>query len=235
MEDSDELELSFDFDVEDFSESEIDLEVEFETRYIKPPRTKQGNSFVKYDNAEKFADDIEINTGDRVFAIINGSFIFGDFIEAFIVSKRLRVKKMIISTLSMSENNIDSLTGLLKLGYVDELSLVISDYFFSHERRNLVEYIYEKLDIDNKFQLAVAGTHCKKCLIETHCGKKIVIHGSANLRSSGNIEQFVIEENEELYKFNELYQTAIIEKYSTIKKSIRRAKLWQVVAKDSKN
>ena len=31
----------------------------------------------------------------------------------------------------------------------------------------------------------------------------MVIHGSANLRSSGNIEQFTIEENPELYDFYE--------------------------------
>lgn len=232
---TDELELNFDFNIDDFSSLEIDLELDYETRYIKPPRIKLiPDSLLKYDNAEKLARDITVTPGCRYFVIINGSFIFGDFIEALIIEQNLRVKKMIISTLSMSENNVDSLSGLLKDGYIDELNLIISDYFFSHERHNLVPYIYEQLDIDNKFQLAVAGTHCKKCLIETHCGKKIVIHGSANLRSSGNIEQFEIEEGEALYDFNEQYQSAIIQQFATIQKSLRRAKLWKVVAKDSK-
>lgn len=137
---------------------------------------------------------------------------------------------MTISTLSLSENNIDSLWGLIQDGLINKLDLIVSDYFFSHEKRNLVEYIYEKLDTDdNRFQLAVAGTHCKVCLLETHCGKKIVIHGSANLRSSGNIEQFVVEENEALYDFNDEYQKLIVEKYQTINKSIRRSKLWNLI------
>jgi hypothetical protein len=49
------------------------------------------------------------------------------------------------------------------------------------------------------------------------------------LRSSGNIEQFVIEDNEELYNFNKEYQDRIIEKYKTINKTIRSQQLWQQV------
>jgi len=39
----------------------------------------------------------------------------------------------------------------------------------------------------------------------------------------------MIEENEELYDFNQDYQNAIIDKYSTINKEIRGENLWQVV------
>ena len=49
------------------------------------------------------------------------------------------------------------------------------------------------------------------------------------MRSSGNIEQFVIEDNEELYNFNKEYQDRIIEKYKTINKTIRSQQLWQQV------
>lgn len=93
----------------------------------------------------------------------------------------------------------------------------------------MLPYVYQELDIDNKFQLAAAGTHCKLCIFETECGKKVVIHGSANLRTSANIEQFVIEESEELYNFNHDFQNKIIEKYKTIKKSIRVSKLWDLI------
>lgn len=124
----------------------------------------------------------------------------------------------VVSLLSMSENNVDSLANLLNGGYVDSLDLIVSDYFFSHERRNLVPYMYQELDKDDKFQLAASSTHCKLCLIETHCGMKIVMHGSANLRSSSNIEHICIEENPALYDFNMEFQAAIIEKYKTIRK-----------------
>ena len=92
---------------------------------------------------------------------------------------------MTISTLSLSQDNIDSLANLLDWGYIDELNLIVSAYWFSHERWSLVPYCYERLDKEDKFQLAVAGIHTKTCQFETLGGKRIVIHGSANLRSSG--------------------------------------------------
>jgi len=230
------FQADFEFDTEAFSDFEIDFEThtDFETRYIKPPRTKEiPEHRLKYKNAEQLAKKLVIEEGCRYFVIVDGSFIFGDLIEAFIVHNNARIKKMTTSTLSMSQNNVDSLKNLLVGGYIDELNLIVSDYFFSHERNNLIRYIYDELDLDNKFQLAVASTHCKMCIFETYGGKKIVMHGSANLRSSSNIEQLVIEESKDLYDFNDEYQNRIINVYKTINKSLRRTKLWQAVAENT--
>lgn len=220
---------AFEMSEDDFSVESF-IPKEFDTRYVKPPRCAEVKpKQVKYRNAHQLSKDIQIAKGERVFCLINGSFIAGDFIEAFIVDRNLHVKKMIVQTLSMSQNNVDSLHNLIVGDYVDDMSLIVSDYFWSHERRNLVPYIYQELDIKNKFQLSAAGTHCKITIFETHCGMKYVIHGSANLRSSANIEQFVIEECEELYNFVYEVSMKIENKYKTINKSIRVDKLWDLI------
>ena len=227
------LKLAFDFDLKNFSTSGIDLSQTFQTRYVKPPYTHViPDECLFYESAEKLAEKIELHRDCRYFVVINGSFIFGDFIEALIVSKEIHIRKMTISTLSMSENNVDSLANLLNGGYVDELNLIVSDYFYSHEKKNLVPYIYKELDKEDRFQLAVAGSHCKMCIFETHRGNKVAIHGSANLRSSANIEQFVIEQNDAIYDFNDTYQDAIIKQYKTINKAIRYDRLKSTI-KDS--
>lgn len=221
----------FEFSATEFNmDFEIDLEKDFETRYCKPPTTKDiPDHALKYSNAKKLAIDLEIKKGSRNYVIVDGSFIFGDFIEALLVEKNWRAKEMTISTLSMSQNNIDSLCNLMDSGFVEKLNIIVSDFFYSHNRNTLIRYMYEKLDIDNRFQLAVAGSHIKICIFETENNGFVVIHGSANLRSSANMEQFMVEENEELYKFNKDWQDKVLEKYQTIKKSIRVKKLWQVV------
>ena len=202
------------------------------SRYIKPPKCKDiPERLLKYQKAEALAKDIVPEKGMRFFVMLDGGFIAGDFIEAFLVEHNLHVKTLIVSTLSMSQNNVDSLSNLIEGNYVDELNLIVSDYFFSHERQGLIPYMYEVLDKNDRFQLAVAGTHCKLTMIETHCGMKITMHGSANLRSSGNIEHICIEENETLFDFNQEIQNAIIEKYKTINKSVRHETLWQAVQK----
>jgi hypothetical protein len=221
--------LDFNFDFSSFSDIEIDLNVDFETKYIKPPRTKKLTyKKLKYSKAEKLAKELDFKALDRAFVIVNGSFIFGDFIEAFIVENQINVLEMTISTLSYSKDNIDSLKNLFNADYIQKLNIIVSDYFFSHEKHKLIKYTYDQFN-ENDFQLATAGTHCKICQFKTEGNKHIVIHGSVNLRSSGNIEQFVIEDNEELYNFNKEYQDRIIEKYKTINKTIRSKELWQQV------
>ena len=205
------------------------------SRYFSPPKQKETpERLLKYRFAEELAESVVPEKGMRVFVLLDGSFIAGDFFEAWIVKHNIHVKKMTISTLSMSENNVDSLANLLNAGYVDELDLIVSDYFFSHERRNLVPYLYKELDKDNRFQLAAASTHCKLCLMETHGGSKVVIHGSANLRSSSNIEQLCIEESPAIFDFLLSTQVGIIEKFKTINKSVRYQELWQAVQEKTK-
>ena len=207
-----------------------------ETRYMKPHRPETfKESEIMYDNAQKLARELTLDKGERANVIVSGSFIFGDFIEAYITHHNAKVKHMAISTLSLSQDNIDSLHNLLEFGYLDQLDMIISVYFFAHERNVLVPYMYEKLDTGDRFQLAVCATHMKTCHFETLGGKKIVIHGSANLRSSNNIEQFTIEENPALYDFYEETTQKIIDRYKTINKAVRGDHLWDTITKKKFN
>lgn len=216
-----------DLDLFDF-ENEI---ADTENRYMKPKLIPMRSEQVLYENAQKLAKELKITNGCRYDCLVSGSFIFGDFIEAFMVHNSCRAKKMTITTLSLSQENIDSLATLLLKGYIDKLDMVISDYFYSHERHNLIPYMYRELDIDNKFQLSVAFVHTKTVHMETIGGKKIVIHGSANLRTSGNCEQFTIEENPELHDFYEERFSPIIERFATIRKTAPRKALWKDMIK----
>lgn len=227
------LETDFAFDDALFAGLEIDLLAAEPARYIKPPRTRQiPEQYLRYADAVALARDIDVQPLAPVYCVVAGSFIFGDFIEALITEKGWRAKELLISTLAMSENNVDSLGNLLLGGHVDSIDLIVSDWFFAHERRNLIPYLYEELDQGNRFQLAVAGSHCKVCIFETYCGRHIVIHGSANLRSSGCMEQFMIEDNPALYAMNWEVQTRILDTYKTINKAVRHKRLWQAVQQD---
>lgn len=223
--------FNIDINLDNFSDIEINIDFDISTneRYCKPAMSRSKN--VKYKNASQLSKAIEIKQNERYFCIIDGSFIFGDFIEAFIYDRAMQVKELTLSTLSMSQENIDSFYNLMSKGYIEKLNIIVSDFFYSHERHNLVKYMYDKLDIDNRFQLSVCRTHTKICMFETEMngGRKYVIHGSANLRSSDNIEQFMIEENSELYDFNYIFHKKIIDNFATIKKSLRGEKLFNLI------
>ena len=210
---------------------------EFPTaRYFVPEQLPEvSEEYLKYSDAEKLIDKIDLHRNCRYFVILNGSFIFGDLIEAIITKYDFHVKKLTISTLSLNQNNVDSLENLLTGGYVENLDLIISWFFFAHERHKdgLIPYIYEKLDnIENtNFQLSACRSHCKIAQFETFDGVYLNIHGSANLRTSDNLEQIVIEDNKSLYQWNDEWLSAISKKYRTINKNISGGskELWKTL------
>lgn len=202
-----------------------------DSRYIKPKICRElSDRMLKYKNAQELARDIKFNEYSRFYVIVDGTFIFGDFIEAFFREQNVIAKKMTISTLSLSVENVGSLHNLLSGGYIQELNLIVSDYWYQNEKHQLVRHLYERLDqFGDNFQLAAASVHTKICIFETVNNRKFVFHGSANLRSSSNVEQIMLEENESLFNFNDEIHDSIIETYKTINKSVRRKNLWQAV------
>lgn len=164
------------FDVPNIDVSDIDFipsdETE-QTRYTNPKLIERESIQVLYDNAWKMAQSMNIDRLQRIDAFISGNFIFGDFIEAFLCTHNCRAKEMTISTLSLNQNNVDSLEELIKNNYIGKLNLVVSTYFWGNERHVLIPYIYKHLDIDDKFQLAVADIHTKTVHFATEGGAEI--------------------------------------------------------------
>lgn len=203
------------------------------TRFIEPHGFEDIDDFrVKYANAEKLAKDIkDVPLNFRAFCLLDGKFIFGDFIEALIVQNNWEVEDLTISTLSMSQENVDSLQNLITGEFVKQLNLIVSHYYFANERHSagMMPYIYDQLDINDVLQVAVASVHTKIAMIRTACGKKITIHGSANLRTSSNIEQIVIEHTPNLYDWCYEAHMGIMERHKTINKPVRRTQLWSAI------
>lgn len=217
-------------DLDVFSDLEIDQEINM--RIFNAPKTRRPENFVKSKNAADMADRINLEKDCRIYAIIDGNFIFFDLVWEIIKKYGVKLEKLSISTLSLSDDNVNALSVLIEEGYIKKLDLIVSDYFYSHEKNNLVKYIYEQLDqTDDCFQFASASTHTKIITFVTEKGTKFVIHGSANLRSSSNLEQILIEQSDAVYDFFTEMHDNIIDTYKTIDKSVRRTKLWNAINK----
>lgn len=220
--DTDDIDTEMDFTLFDYDREDNNSDV----RYMRPRPARMPTACVRYDNAEALAREIDFKPGMRYDMFVSGSLIFGDFIEAFLRHNNCKATQMTIGTLSMSRENVDSLFLLMDKGFIDNLRLMVSDYFYGHERRDTVPYIYKRLDIDNRFQLGVARVHTKTCHFQSLGGKKIVMHASANLRSSGNVEQLTIEENPTLYDFYEETYDILFNAFQTINHSVTSRSSW---------
>lgn len=188
---------------------------------------------INYRNAVEAVNQTEIKKNTRTFTFLSGNFIFGDYIEALMVENNWIANEMIISTLSLSEDNVYSMLNLLKGGYVKRLHLIVSGFFYSHEKFKIVKVINDILISDKwDFQFTVSEIHTKTIIFDIcNLSKKgfIVIRGSANLRSSDSIEQLEVEENEQLYNYVRDFQIKMIDQIRTQKKRVRSNELWNLL------
>jgi hypothetical protein len=204
----------------DFSSLEFDLDLDLtfgqdntddiEKEFIKA--AKLNFDPVCFENALTAVDCIDYDKD--YFALVSGKFVFGDFIEALVYRKQLSPVKMYITTLGMSEDNIDSIVNLTVLG-AQKVNLIVSNYFVAMERRKLVPYMVKEFAGHN-IDVGVLASHCKICIIESAKGN-IMICGSANLSSSNNVEQFMILHDDHLIHFAEGILDNVMEQHTVIR------------------
>ncbi len=208
-------------------------------RYVRPKIYDSVLSAVEYEHAIDFVRDLDLSEDHREFAFVSGNFVFGDVLEAMVETRRVEPRSMTIQTLSMSEENIDSLRNVIDMcPALERLRLVLSVYFWGHERRpgQLVPYLYEQLDVEGVgFDCAFASIHTKVVTIETTRGHHLVMDGSANLRSSRNVEQLRVECDRGLYDYVEAFADRVFLAYSTVNRDrpypspVRGGRLWGAI------
>ena len=223
------IDFEIDFDNDDFdfmtegADDFTQIQAQENVRVMRPRldvTTMQHT--LMFENAEEFVKQIDLTPGSRTFAWLSGSFIFGDIVEALMTARNVLIKKLYISSLSFSQDSIDSLRNIIEYmgDDLELMALIFSGYQYSHEKFNMVPYMYRTLDNPrNNVQIAFGGWHTKLITLETLLGNTITIHGSANLRSSNSVEQIMVEINNfELHEFNANIMQNIVDKFGTINK-----------------
>lgn len=232
------FDLSLDFDsLASMDVSEEPDEGSIEGRVWSRPLVR-APKLVAYEHAREMAREMVIDNQTETFAFVSGNFVFGDLLEALVDERKLGIRKLAIHTLSLNEENIDSIRNVLEMTPVEKLDVILSTYWYAHEiKTGLVAYLFDQLDLEDlELRVAFAGTHSKVITLETTKGNVLTIHGSANLRSSGNVEQLHISPDRGLYDFCEDMNRRILDAYDVLnqgnrkrKKTVRRAALWQAM------
>lgn len=227
------IDLDFDFDLGDFDvlTDEHPFQETTKQRILKPRIDMKAidTRLVNYENALQFVKDLDLANNSRVYAWIDGSFIFGEIPEA-LGDIGHPVRKAWITSLGLSEENVDSFYNCFALYGLEKLSLLLSGYFYSHEKNKIIQYMLDKLDMEIEnpetgawepcFQVGYFNMHAKIMCLELMDGTKLTIHGSSNLRSSNSVEQITAETDPELFDFNVAIIREFMRKYYTINHSV---------------
>ena len=158
-------------------------------------RSRRGiKRMVRPENAAELAKYLP-EPGECTHAVVRGDFVMGNIIPLILGD---RVAALVgIATLGMSRENAAMLSELVTEGKVQRLFLLVSHYFSQVDKTGTYREVKGLLGD----AVVVARTHAKVILISA-APDFFVVEGSANLRSSDNIEQFAVWNDEELLNWH---------------------------------
>ncbi len=143
--------------------------------------------------------------GECTHVVVRGDFVLGDILP-LILRGATTPSEIDITSLGMSTGNAQMLAALLATGQVSRLMVLVSHYFSRVDRTGTFREVMHILGD----RIKVARNHAKVILIAAP-PSFLVIEGSANLRSSDNIEQFAIWNDETLLNWHREWMQEVID------------------------
>ena len=142
--------------------------------------------------------------GQTTHCILKGDFVLADLIPHLLENHRC--PHLRISTLSMNDYNAQLLAKLRKAGRIEKLTIVLSHYFEQVNKSTV--YFDIRNTLEGLAEFVIMRSHAKViCMPRIHDGDQhtsdwLVLEGSANLRSSDNLEQMTIFNEQAVHDFH---------------------------------
>lgn len=155
--------------------------------------------FIRPENALALIPHLPMSAEDRTHAVLRGDFVLCDIVPA-IIGARGHCPHLRIATLGMSLANADALACLVESGSVHRLTLLVSLYFAKVDAATVFRAVAARLE--KIAHLVVARNHAKVICLPTTAGDRFVVEGSANLRSSDNVEQIAVTNDAATHDFH---------------------------------
>jgi hypothetical protein len=99
--------------------------------------------------------------------------------------------------------------------------LLTSDFFHKHDADIFAELVQEFTQRGQR--VAAARSHCKLVTMALQDGRKYVLHGSPNLRTNKNMEQFALERDADLFGFYDTWIESMVTHHEVRQKDMPQA------------
>lgn len=163
-------------------------------------RQRRGiKKLIRPENARAIVPLLPGHSDERLHCVLRGDFVLCELIP-LIIAHRGACPHLRVATLGLSAANAEQLANLFTAGLIGELTIVASHYFQQVDKTTTYRQICAILA--GKARLVITRSHAKVILLPTAGGDHYIIEGSANLRSSDNLEQMLILNDQETHDFH---------------------------------
>lgn len=147
---------------------------------------------VQFKEASALLPYLPTRPGEVTHAIMDGRYDLMVLLSAILESYGSGCQSLRIATLSFNTRNTSEIAHLLRTdppGPVATVTLLCSDFFRANNREEYRDAVRTAAAFPGRWRLAAARSHAKVITADLADGRKLVIEGSANLRTNSNREQ----------------------------------------------
>jgi hypothetical protein len=137
--------------------------------------------------------------GETTHALMTGRYDLMHLLVC-LIDRLGTVEAMRIATLSYNARNLTEMVRLLDSGAVQRLTLLCSAFFRDHNGELWEETLEDFRERGER--AAAARSHAKVVTFAFASGQRLTMEGSANLRSNGNREQFLLADGTDLHDWH---------------------------------
>jgi hypothetical protein len=153
--------------------------------------------------------------GEATHAIMTGRYDLMVLLAAALGHYGGGCQSLRIATLSFNARNVSEIANLLRAGPaagVGGVTLLCSAFFRDHNREEFAAARREAARFPGRWRLAAARSHAKVACADLG-GRKLVLEGSANLRTNSNREQLTAVLDAGLHDWHAAWIDALVDEH----------------------
>ncbi len=160
---------------------------------------------VQFREAAELLPYLPAAPGEATHAVMTGRYDLMILLSAVLESYGVTCRHLRIATLSFNGRNVSEIAHLLRVeppGPVERVTLLCSTFFQEHNRAEFADAARTVAGFPGRWRLAAARSHAKVACVDLVDGRKLVLEGSANLRTNSNREQLTAVLDAELHDWH---------------------------------
>ena len=143
----------------------------------------------------------ELKAGEQYRIVSEKSFNAIVVLDYF--NRIYKLTEVVMAVYRINYIAVDALVSMIENNEFLTMQILLSSFFRENRRyEKWCETLTHLAKEQPRLRVGFAHNHAKVFLAKTECGKNIVFEGSGNLSDNARIEQYTLEDNEQVYDFH---------------------------------